>query len=606
MDLVVALPVRNSAALLPAWFEAVTTFADGVVALDDGSTDETAALLEEHPLTRVLLRNPPRPGFAGWDDAANRQRLVDACAALRPRWILQVDADEELAPGDGPALRRAIAHGALDPTCGYLLRVVRMIDPTDLPGRAEPDLGDGTGDEPGPGWYDQDHTWVGRLFAWRPGIRLPSQRLHLVPLPVDIDADRWVRTTLRLCHHGSRDIHRRHARLAKYREVDPDEVWETDYDRLVRHPGPLRRLESRPPSLPVVPNAPWPGERQDAAGHPVGEPLVTAVVIGRGDHEAVEDAVGAVVAQEVSASVQVVVVVSDQVTTAPRIRRRFPEVEVVELSDPALPGAARNAGLARARGRYVTFPGSHVRLLPGSLEARLQAHLDGWGMVTGTSYNGTRTPAGWASYFLDHSGGLPDRPSHPMTVAPSHSSYLTAALRQVGGFPEDMRTAEDTMVNTELFALGYGAWRARRATMVHVSPCRDLRTLVRHHYRRGLGHGTMILLRHPPEAGPVLTRSRVVNLGFRYLPGRLHRIHHYTWRYGGPLRVRWVLVSPLAMAGVVAAWLGTWRELLRARPGRRDLLVADRLTPGSLWDRATGAARRHRARGRPSRRWSKA
>lgn len=67
------------------------------------------------------------------------------------------------------------------------------------------------------------------------------------------------------------------------------------------------------------------------------------------------------------------------------------------IDHPALPGEARNAGLALARGRCVTFPGSHIELPQGSLAARVDAHLAGWGMVTNTTRAGTRTASGWAS-----------------------------------------------------------------------------------------------------------------------------------------------------------------------------------------------------------------
>src|SRR6188472_3141216 len=78
------LPVRNGGDDLPRWFASVERFADAVVALDDGSEDDTAALLDAHPLVQLVLRNPPRSGHAGWDDSANRNRLLAAAGALHP------------------------------------------------------------------------------------------------------------------------------------------------------------------------------------------------------------------------------------------------------------------------------------------------------------------------------------------------------------------------------------------------------------------------------------------------------------------------------------------------------------------------------------------
>src|SRR5690606_38453550 len=73
--LVTLLPARNAAADLPGYLENVARFSDAVVALDDGSTDDTFDVLAAHPLVKILLRNPRREDYRGWDDAANRNRL---------------------------------------------------------------------------------------------------------------------------------------------------------------------------------------------------------------------------------------------------------------------------------------------------------------------------------------------------------------------------------------------------------------------------------------------------------------------------------------------------------------------------------------------------
>ena len=63
--LVCLLPARNSAEDVPGWLAGVRGWVDAVVALDDGSTDETGELLEADPLVGVLLRNPRRSRTRG-------------------------------------------------------------------------------------------------------------------------------------------------------------------------------------------------------------------------------------------------------------------------------------------------------------------------------------------------------------------------------------------------------------------------------------------------------------------------------------------------------------------------------------------------------------
>ena len=112
--LVVCLvPARNAERDLPGSLSSVRRFADAVVALDDGSMDRTGELLRPDPLVTEVLSNPPRPSSAGWDDAENRGRLLEAAGELRPRWIVFLDADERIDAADAHALRRFLDTDAL-------------------------------------------------------------------------------------------------------------------------------------------------------------------------------------------------------------------------------------------------------------------------------------------------------------------------------------------------------------------------------------------------------------------------------------------------------------------------------------------------------------
>jgi hypothetical protein len=64
-------------------FASARQFAGGILALDDGSTDDTPALLHAESMVQGILQNPQRTEYAGWNDAVNRQRLLDAATARR-------------------------------------------------------------------------------------------------------------------------------------------------------------------------------------------------------------------------------------------------------------------------------------------------------------------------------------------------------------------------------------------------------------------------------------------------------------------------------------------------------------------------------------------
>lgn len=547
------LPARNAAADLPGYFEVVARFCDAVVALDDGSTDETRKLLEACPLVKVLLTNPPRDDHRGWDDAANRNRLLAAAARLDPEWIISVDADERIDPGDAAALRDFLHRDAL-PGCAYGFRAFATQEDLEH--------------------YSPEELWVYRLFSYESGQSFPDQRLHFVPVPTAIPRAAWVRTTLRIQHLGGATAERRRARFEKYRQADPDNDYQADYDNLLREPGELLRWEPRPPDLHVLLDAVDEEDVLRTIEEPACGPVLSAVVISRDDEARIARAVASVVNQGCSEPFEVIVVTSGTDRTAEVVRDKFPEVTLVELPRPALPGEARNAGLRLAHGAYVTFPGSHVELLPGSLAARLRAHRLGYTMVTGEALNGTRTWAGWASYFLDHAQNLPGQPPGVLDGPPAHCSYARGPLLEVGGFPEDLRAGEDTTVNMELFRRGYLAYRDPRVRFTHHNPCRTPRRLLRHYFGRGRGLGTILLRSHAERN--LLSRRFLQSRLLGYLPQRLGYSSRGVARCGPKYRLLYALAFPLVVAGAVTAWLGMWYEILRPAPGKMQTLAGRR------------------------------
>ncbi|TMM09528.1 MAG: glycosyltransferase [Actinobacteria bacterium] len=549
--LVCLLPVRNEEDDLPGYLDSVARFADAVVALDDGSTDRTASILRQSELVDEVLTNPPRPDYTTWDDGANRNRLLAAAGESGADWLMWLDADERIDVDDAAALRELIERDAV-PGLAYGFRVHRMV-----------------GDEE---HYDGAGLWVYRLFAHRPGQRLADRRLHGVPIPDEIPRSRWIRTTIRIKHLAGLDERRREARFAKYAEADPErEHQEAGYDHVLEPPRSVVRWRPRPPGQPLLEPAPrgWAAPVPAAVIEADLEegPALSAIVIAHDDEDRIEASVGSVVAQECPEPFEVVVVASGSDGTAAVVRERFPQVSVIELPGRALPGAARNAGLRLARGEFISFPGSHVVLPPGSLAARLRAHRQGHAMVTGTLLNATRSASGWASYFLDHSAGLPARPSGPLGGPPDHCSYMRHHLLQVGGFPEQMRAGEDTLVNRELARLGYGAYRAADVRLYHRSPCTNAARLVAHHFTRGRALARIVL----DDGAPV-----VRNVLLEYVPRRLSRTNTNVRRWGGALVPVYRRVLPLVVLGALSAWAGCWYEVLarrrgaRARPSRGD------------------------------------
>lgn len=544
--LICLLPARNSEEELPGYFESVERFADAVVALDDGSTDRTRELLGAHPLVEVLLANPPREGYAGWDDAANRNRLLAAAAELEPDWMLSLDADERLDAGDGAALRAFVDRDAI-PGCAYVFKVFRMHE----------DLAR----------YEGEHEWVARLFHFEAGQTFDDQRLHLVPVPSSIPESRWLYTTIRIQHVGGLNEERRRARVAKYAEADPENQFLRDYRDLLRPFDEVKAWEPRPRDLPVLAMEADRAtlDRLNLDDLDLGGPVLSAIVISRNDEGRIERAVRSVVEQELGEPFEVIVVTSGKDSTGRIVRERFPQVRLVELPRPALPGEARNAGLRIARGDYVSFPGSHVELPQGSLAARVRAHELGYAMVSGATLNGTETRAGWATYFLDHSARLPGRPSGELGGPPAACSYVRELLEDVGGFRDDVRAGEDTRVNVELTRWGHRGYHSRDIVLVHHSPCKSVFRLLRHRFTRGRALGRL-LLEDAYARAPVLNHRHPNSRLRGYVRERTSTTTENVRRWGDEeLRKKYRRVYPLVVTAVVASWAGARYELLRRR-----------------------------------------
>ncbi|WP_231701711.1 glycosyltransferase [Halopseudomonas salegens] len=78
---------------LPGCLDHLAGYVDGIIALDDGSTDATAAILAAHPAVVECLHNPAS-STREWNEPENRRRLLQKAQDLGYDWVLTCDADQ--------------------------------------------------------------------------------------------------------------------------------------------------------------------------------------------------------------------------------------------------------------------------------------------------------------------------------------------------------------------------------------------------------------------------------------------------------------------------------------------------------------------------------
>ncbi len=97
--LALAMIVRDGGQFLAPLLAAATDHVDQIVVVDTGSRDGSVEVARRHGA--LVLERPWQDDFA-----QARNASLDAC---RARWILCLDADEQLAPGDWDLVRRTAA-----------------------------------------------------------------------------------------------------------------------------------------------------------------------------------------------------------------------------------------------------------------------------------------------------------------------------------------------------------------------------------------------------------------------------------------------------------------------------------------------------------------
>jgi hypothetical protein len=212
---------RDEMRYLPGLFENLQDQFDGVIALDDQSTDGSGEFVAQQPGLLELLKVPPGVQ-AELEDGKNHRALTEAAWKHDADWLFGIDADERVERRFRERAEREIAAAES-----------RGPDAVWVPFR---ELWDS------PDQYRSDGIWGGKrkvcLFRSDPDHRFDDRRVHALWASVPEPPDGWPNADLALYHLRMIHPQDRAARHARYERIDPDHRWQTiGYDYLLDETG---------------------------------------------------------------------------------------------------------------------------------------------------------------------------------------------------------------------------------------------------------------------------------------------------------------------------------------------------------------------------------
>jgi hypothetical protein len=219
---------RDEERFLPGLLENLESQVDGLIALDDGSSDGSVELLRDHPLVLKILRVPPGAQDE-LEDGKNHRRLVEASWSHSPDWLFGIDADERVERQFRERAEDEIQRAERRGEAGLWVPFRELWGAPDR--------------------MRVDGIWGGKkkacLFRAMRGHRFDDRRVHANWAPWPPAKGEYPAADLRLYHLRMIRAEDREARLARYRRIDPDLVWQPiGYDYLLEEDGiELRELE---------------------------------------------------------------------------------------------------------------------------------------------------------------------------------------------------------------------------------------------------------------------------------------------------------------------------------------------------------------------------
>jgi N-acetylglucosaminyl-diphospho-decaprenol L-rhamnosyltransferase len=293
-----------------------------------------------------------------------------------------------------------------------------------------------------------------------------------------------------------------------------------------------------------------------------GTPRVSVVIPAYRSRATIARCLQSIEAQTFRDFETIVVDSSPDEETADVVRAAFPSVQFFRSPARLLPHAARNQGVALARGELLVFTDPDIYPPPDWLARMVAAHDDHGGVVVGAldCYgDGFRERA---MHLCKFSKWLPYGARRPVDMSPTGNMLVSRAeFDAAGGLPGDLFLGDVTL-SRGLLARGTRLMFEPGAVVEHHHE-ETLGSFLRSRFVRGIWYGEMRTQWTPRSA-------LVLYLLVTVLPVRLTRIAALMAMHAARGEwTRWLLPYPVAMVGHAMSLAGEAVAYWRALFGRR-------------------------------------
>lgn len=235
--------VRNEERYLPGFLYHIRDHVDGIIALDDCSTDGSFDILAQEPRVISILREE-RHGPPHANELENRYRLLVEAARLNARWLLCADADERF---EESFLRRLPEEAEKGEHGGQHVRYVRIVNLWSARGL-----------------YRRDGIcgprWTSRMFKLPKDFTRRPFGLHQPWFPPELNSAPKAYMNAYLYHLKMIEQYDRAKRFKKFRSIDPNNTDQViGYEHMIDETNlQLRRVLPWRRYIDLDEGKPWP------------------------------------------------------------------------------------------------------------------------------------------------------------------------------------------------------------------------------------------------------------------------------------------------------------------------------------------------------------